>query len=71
MSKINHRDGTKARQDFPSGYRFKKGALKNDSNTMSRRATAVFIAGVRTGHRDPFNTPINARRAYGNPWNWD
>lgn len=71
MSKTNHRDGTKARQDFPSGYRFLKGSLKHESHIIRRRTTFKFIAGVHKGTTEALNAPPVQNRHYGNPWHWD
>jgi len=71
MSKTNHRDGTKARQDFPSGYRLLKGSLKHESHLVSRRASSKFAKDVCEGTTDALNTPPVQNRHYGNPWHWD
>jgi hypothetical protein len=67
----NHRDGTKARQDFRSGYKGPWTAFKRCSNRKTRcRESAVLSELVRgVVEADSAIFPINFELV--NPWSWD
>lgn len=68
----NHRDGSKARQDFRAGYRFiNPGSFKHYTNRKRRFNENAVLNAVVRGVIDADSAVFASDIELENPWNWD
>jgi hypothetical protein len=68
----NHRTGTKARQDFKSGYRFiNVSSLKAETNRGRRTNERAVLSALIRGAVDADDAVFALDTEVSNPWNWD